>query len=676
MSSPQRRILVTSALPYANGSLHLGHILEHIQTDIWVRYQRIQGNECYYVCADDTHGTAVMLKAEEQGTTPEELIDRVKAEHEADFQDFLISHDNFYSTHSQENRDFSSEIYKKLKENGAIEAREITQAFDPDKKLFLADRYIKGQCPKCKAEDQYGDNCEVCGATYSPTDLINARSTLSGAQPVEKQSLHYFFDLPQFQDFLEEWLNNEKLQTPIKNKLREWIDSGLQQWDISRDAPYFGFEIPGTDNKFFYVWLDAPIGYMASFKNLCDKRDLAFEDFWRKDANEQNKTELYHFIGKDIINFHGLFWPAMLHASGYRLPNAIFAHGFVTVDGAKMSKSRGTFITARSYLDHFSPEYLRYYFASRLGSGVDDIDLNLEEFVKKCNADMVGKLVNIASRCASFIHKRFDGVLASNVTDEALIASIEQASDSICASYEGREFAKATRQIFALADKVNEFVDQQQPWVVAKQEGQELNLHQICTTGIVAFAQLVAYLQPVLPQLAQNTGELLNHSLTWNGNSSKLLGHKINKFKPLLQRIEMTDVEKMLEANKAAATKTKTEEKADTSNGNSPDISIDDFFKVDLRVAKIESAEHVEGADKLLKLNLDLGYEKRTVFSGIKSAYQPEELKGQLTVLVANLAPRKMRFGVSQGMVLAASEGGDIFLISPDSGATPGMKVS
>ena len=691
MISNKRRILVTSALPYANGSLHLGHLLEHIQTDIWVRYQRLRGNECYYVCADDAHGTAIMLKAEEQGISPEALITQVKQEHVADLQAFLIDHDNYYSTHSEENRAFSSEIYKTLETYGAIEAREITQAFDPEKQLFLADRYIKGQCPKCKTEDQYGDNCEACGATYSPTELINARSTLSGAKPVEKQSLHYFFDLPQFKDFLEQWLSNENLQPAIRNKLREWLDAGLQQWDISRDAPYFGFEIPGSKDKFFYVWLDAPIGYMASFKNFCDNNGVAFDDFWQADKSAAEKTELYHFIGKDIINFHGLFWPAMLHATNYRLPTAIYAHGFVTVDGAKMSKSRGTFITARSYLDHFAPEYLRYYFASRLGSGIDDIDLNLEEFVQKCNADMVGKLVNIASRCASFINKRFDGALAQDLKDKTLLTLVDGAADDIAQAYEEREFAKATRTVFSIADKINEYIDREQPWVVAKQEDQRDALHQICTTGVVSFAQLVAYLQPILPQLSQATETFLNCELDWDNNSRKLLGHKINKFKPLLQRIEIESVEKMIAANgptetnksaedndnaKSNSKKKASQQKSAQADSGVSEINIDDFLKVDLRVAKIDSAEHVEGADKLLKLNLDLGGEKRTVFSGIKASYDPAALEGKLTVLVANLASRKMRYGVSEGMVLAAADGNGIFLVSPDSGAKPGSKVS
>lgn len=545
-----RRILVTSALPYANGSLHLGHMLEHIQTDIWVRYQRLRGHQCYYVCADDAHGTAIMLKAEQLGITPEALIDQVKAEHEQDFRDFDISHDNYYSTHSEENREFSELIYQRLQAYGAIEAREITQAYDPEKELFLADRYIKGQCPKCNAKDQYGDNCEVCGATYAPTDLINPYSTLSGATPVEKQSLHYFFDLPRFETFLKTWLGNEKLQKPLVNKLSEWVDAGLQQWDISRDGPYFGFEIPGTEEKYFYVWLDAPIGYMASFKDFCKKQGVRFDDFWQKDAADS--TELYHFIGKDIINFHGLFWPAMLHASDYRLPNAIYAHGFVTVDGAKMSKSRGTFITVQSYLQHFKPEYLRYFFAARLGSGVDDIDLNLEEFVQKCNADLVGKLVNIASRCASFINKRFDGVLAQELHNKDLISDLENASYDIADAYEEREFARAMRIIFSHADKVNEFIDKEQPWVVAKQEGQELLLQKICSTGVIAFAQLIAYLKPVLPSLTEESCKFLNLELDWSNNCNKLLGHRINRFKPLLQRIEFATVEKMLEANRSS----------------------------------------------------------------------------------------------------------------------------
>jgi len=696
-SANPRRILVTSALPYANGSLHLGHLLEHIQTDIWVRYQRLRGNECHYVCADDTHGTAIMLKAEEQGISPEQLIDTVREEHCEDFKDFLISHDNYYSTHSEENRQFSEQIYLKLQEQGFIAEREITQAFDPEKNLFLADRYIKGSCPKCNVPDQYGDNCEACGATYAPTDLIDPYSTISGATPVDRESVHYFFKLPMFADFIDTWLSNEKLQPAVANKLREWLDAGLQEWDISRDAPYFGFEIPGAPNKYFYVWLDAPIGYMASFKNYCDKNQLNFDDFWDKTQATAQGTELYHFIGKDIINFHGLFWPAMMDACDLRLPSAIYAHGFVTVDGAKMSKSRGTFITARNYLDHIDPEYLRYFFASRLGNGVEDIDLNLEEFIQKCNADLVGKLVNIASRCAGFISKRFDGMLSAQIANPELIGSITNASGEIGTAYEARELGKAMRLIMALADKTNQYIDEQQPWVIAKQEGQEVLLQNVCSTGIFAFAELMAYLKPVIPSLAKKAEAFLNIELHWQGNSQQLLGQSINKFKPLLQRLDADKIEKMLEANKSAEntgnekaapeadSKAKTKKKKTSKAKTKPEdqtpseIGIDDFFKVDLRVALIKDAELVEGADKLLKLTLDVGNETRTVFSGIKSAYQPKDLKGKLTVVVYNLAPRKMRFGMSQGMVLAASGDDDsegIFLMEPHAGAKPGMRVN
>lgn len=684
-SEPSRKILVTSALPYANGALHLGHLLEHIQTDIWVRYQRARGHECHYVCADDAHGTAIMLKADEQGISPEALIDAVRLEHVADFKEFLISHDNYHSTHSDDNKALSTAIYRRLQKAGAIDQRSITQAFDPEKQLFLADRYIKGSCPRCKTPDQYGDNCEACGATYSPSELIDAQSTLSGNKPIEKESLHYFFDLPQFEAFLKEWLGNENLQPAVVNKLSEWVEAGLQQWDISRDAPYFGFQIPDTEDKYFYVWLDAPIGYMASFKDLCQRNDLDFDSFWDKDKAALEQTELYHFIGKDIINFHGLFWPAMLHATNdYRLPTAIFAHGFVTVDGAKMSKSRGTFITARSYLDHIKPEYLRYFFASRLNASVDDIDLNLEEFVQKCNADLVGKLVNIASRCASFINKRFDGQLSAEISEPALVAQVVDAEDEICAAFEAREFAKATRIIMSLADSVNEFIDTAKPWVIAKEQGREKELQNICSTGVSCFSQLCAYLSPILPDLADNVATFIGQPLKWNGNIEALQGKSINKFKPLLQRLENDDINKIIEANRSPAavkdeaknskTKEKGSEKADADDDT--EITIDDFLKVDLRVAKIESAELVDGADKLLKLNLDLGKEKRVVFSGIRTTYTPDMLKGRLTVLVANLKPRKMRFGVSQGMVLAASEGKEIYLLEPASECQPGTKIS
>lgn len=680
----KRRILVTSALPYANGPLHLGHLLEHIQTDIWVRYQRARGHECHYVCADDTHGTAIMLKAEQQDITSEQLIEKIHAEHSQDFNDFLISHDNYYSTHSEENKTYSEEIYLQLYKKGFIAEREITQAFDPEKQLFLADRYIKGTCPKCKAADQYGDNCEKCGATYSPVDLIDPFSTISGAKPVDKQSVHYFFKLPEFKAFLDQWLTNENLQSSVANKLGEWLDAGLQEWDISRDAPYFGFEIPNAPGKFFYVWLDAPIGYMASFKNYCENnpkaKGLNFNDFWQKDQAAKQGTELYHFIGKDIINFHGLFWPAMLHACDLRLPSAIFAHGFVMINGEKMSKSRGTFIMARTYLEHFKPEYLRYFFASKLSDGIDDIDLNLEDFVQKVNSDLVGKLVNIASRCAGFITKRFDNTLAATLPNPQLHNDFIRESETIGNAYEQREFAKAMRLIMALADRANQYIDEQQPWVVAKQDGRDEELQAICTQGICAFATLITYLKPVLPELANNAEAFLNTDLNWDNLEQSICGSKINKFKPLLGRIDNDSVEKMLgsvkpvEAKKPAA---KRQKKSAAENQSIADeIEFDDFAKVDLRVAKIVKAEHVEGADKLLKLTLDLDGEQRTVFSGIKAAYSPEDLEGKLTVMIANLKPRKMRFGMSEGMVLAAGPGGeDIYLLEPHQGATAGMRI-
>ncbi len=672
-----RRILVTSALPYANGPLHLGHLLEHIQTDIWVRYQRSRGHECHYVCADDTHGTAIMLKAEQQQQTPEQLIADVQAQHCNDFNDFLISHDNYYSTHSEENRYFSEQIYQQLHEQNLIAERSISQAFDPEKQLFLADRYIKGKCPKCHAPDQYGDNCEVCGATYAPTDLIDPFSTISGAEPITKESVHYFFKLPEFHDFLTQWLSNDNLQPAVANKLREWLDAGLQEWDISRDAPYFGFEIPNAPNKFFYVWLDAPIGYMASFNNYCQGKPINFDDFWDKQQAAEAGTELFHFIGKDIINFHGLFWPAMLNASQLRLPTAIHAHGFLMVNGEKMSKSRGTFIMARSYLTHFKPEYLRYFFASKLSNGIDDIDLNLEDFVQKANSDLVGKLVNIASRCAGFISKRFDNQLAQQLPSTELQYALLAESSTIADAYEQRDFAKAMRIIMSLADRINQYVDEQQPWVVAKQAGQDAELQGICSQAICGFAILIIYLKPVLPELAENAEQFLATSLDWTDLENSLCGRTINPFKPLLKRIEIAQVEKMLASNTekkqpTKAAKQKPKEAAKQAN----EISFEEFAKVDLRVALITRAEHVEGADKLLKLTLDLGDQSRTVFSGIKSAYQPSDLEGKLTVMIANLKPRKMRFGISEGMVLAAGPGdNEIYLLEPHTGAKPGMQI-
>jgi methionyl-tRNA synthetase len=676
-SDLNRTILVTSALPYANGSLHLGHLLETIQTDIWVRYQRLRGHRCFYVCADDAHGTAIMLKAEQLGLTPEQQIARVQAEHEEDFGDFLISFDNYHSTHSRENQHFSELIYRRLKNNGHIAEREITQLFDPEKELFLADRYIKGRCPKCKAEDQYGDNCEVCGATYSPADLINPKSAISGATPVEKASTHYFFTLPAFTGMLKAWTRSGGLQDQIANKLNEWLDSGLQEWDISRDAPYFGFEIPDAPGKYFYVWLDAPIGYMASFQNYCDKHGLNFDDFW----GPQSRAELYHFIGKDIINFHGLFWPAMLESAGFRKPDAIFVHGFLTVNGKKMSKSRGTFITARNYLDHLNPEYLRYYFAAKLAGGVDDIDLNLEDFVQRVNSDLIGKVINIASRSAKFIAKGSDGILSPNLANPELWQQAIDAGKVIANYFEQREYSKAIREIMALADATNEYFDSKEPWKLAKQEDQQQVVVDICSQCINLFKAIMTYLQPVLPQTASRVEAFLNAPLSWNDSVEALLNHRINTFKPLMTRIETDKVDAMLEAQKAqlaAEQASRTQKPAKQSNAEPIAAQIDyaDFARLDLRIAKIIAAEHVKGADKLLQLTLDLGFETRQVFAGIKSAYQPEQLVGKLTVMVANLAPRKMRFGMSEGMVLAAGPGNqDIWLLSPDEGAEPGMKV-
>ena len=692
-----RKILVTSALPYANGSIHLGHLLEYIQTDIWVRFQKARGHKCTYVCADDAHGTAIMLRAEKEGITPEEQIARVKAEHETDFADFQIAFDNFHSTHSEENRELSATIYKACRDKGHIATRNIKQLYDPVKELFLADRYIKGNCPKCDAEDQYGDNCEVCGATYTPAELKKPYSVISGATPVEKESEHFFFKLPDFQDFLKEWTRSGTLQDEVANKLSEWLDSGLQEWDISRDAPYFGFEIPDAPGKYFYVWLDAPIGYMASFKNLCDRRDdLSFDDYWKPDSD----AEVYHFIGKDIINFHALFWPSMLSAADFRTPTAVNAHGFVTVNGAKMSKSRGTFIKARTYLNHLNPTYLRYYFAAKLGSSVDDFDLNLEDFVQRVNSDLVNKLINIASRTANFI-KKSGGVLSENCAEEAMVNDFINAGDQIAELYEKREFSRAMREIMTLADRANEYIQAKAPWAMSKEEGREQEVLEVCSVAVNLFRQLMTYLSPVLPELAEKTAAFLNlESLGWEDRRSILTGHAINKFKPMLARAEMDKVTAILEETKTelekenggAATakdqKTdkKTEKKAKNKgpelreDGNeviADTIEFPDFAKVDLRIARIIKADHVEGADKLLQLTLDIGNgETRNVFSGIKAAYKPEDLEGKLTVMVANLAPRKMKFGLSEGMVLAAGPGGsEIYLLEPHDGAQPGMRV-
>ncbi|WP_434602976.1 methionine--tRNA ligase [Pseudomonas sp. Z4-7] len=680
MSEP-RKILVTSALPYANGSIHLGHMLEYIQTDMWTRFQKHRGNQCIYVCADDAHGSAIMLRAEKEGITPEQLIANVQAEHSADFAEFLVDFDNFHSTHAEENRELSSQIYLKLRDAGHIATRSVTQYFDPEKKMFLADRFIKGTCPKCGTEDQYGDNCEKCGATYAPTDLKDPKSAISGATPVLRDSQHFFFKLPDFQEMLQTWTRSGTLHDAVANKLAEWLDSGLQEWDISRDAPYFGFEIPGEPGKYFYVWLDAPIGYMASFKNLCDRTpELDFDAFWAKDS----MAEVYHFIGKDIVNFHALFWPAMLEGAGFRKPTGINVHGYLTVNGQKMSKSRGTFIKARTYLDHLSPEYLRYYYAAKLGRGVDDLDLNLEDFVQKVNSDLVGKVVNIASRCAGFIHKGNAGVLVAGNAAPELTDAFLAAAPSIAEAYESRDFARAMREIMALADRANAWIADKAPWSLAKQDGKQDEVQAICALGINLFRQLVIFLKPVLPLLAADAEAFLNVApLTWNDHQTLLSNHQLNAFKPLMTRIDPAKVQAMIDASKEDLAASQTDTGAPAGNGEltkdplSPEIDFDAFAAIDLRVALIVKAEAVEGADKLLRLTLDIGDEQRNVFSGIKSAYpDPAKLEGRLTMMIANLKPRKMRFGISEGMVMAAGPGGEeIYLLSPDSGAKPGQRI-
>ncbi len=696
-----RKILVTSALPYANGPIHLGQLVGYIQTDIWVRFQKMQGNQCTYVCADDAHGTPIMLRAQQEGITPEALIERISREHRADFAGFSIGFDNYYSTHSPENQRLANLIYQRLQAAGHIATRTITQAYDPIKHMFLPDRFVRGECPRCGAKDQYGDNCEVCGATYSPTDLKNPVSVLSGATPVEKESEHYFFRLTNFEEMLRDWTRSGTLQPEIANKLNEWFETGLQDWDVSRDAPYFGFEIPDAPGKYFYVWLDAPIGYMASFENLCSRTTamdggraenagavfrpgMRFDDYWGIDST----AELYHFIGKDIVNFHGLFWPAMLEGAGFRKPTAIFANGFLTVNGQKMSKSRGTFIKARTYLDHLNPEYLRYYFAAKLSSRVEDIDLSLDDFTNRVNADLVGKVVNIASRCAGFINKRFDGQVSASTQfimhgGENLHLVFCDKGKTIAAHYEAREYNHAIREIMALADIANQYIDEKKPWVIAKQTDREEELQQVCSFGLELFRILMLYLKPVLPEMTAQAEAFLNVApLQWQ-DCGKSLQHRINSFTPLMTRVEKDKINAMLAAEgpivnaaKGSGEPARASTPSIQSDPIGATITYDDFAKVDLRIARIANAEHVEGAEKLLRLTLDLGNETRNVFAGIKSAYAPEALIGKLTVVVANLAPRKMKFGLSEGMVLAAGPGGkDIYLLSPDSGAQPGMRV-
>ena len=681
-----RKILVTSALPYANGSIHLGHMVEHIQTDIWVRFQKLRGHECYYCCADDTHGTPVMLAAQKQGIAPEDMIAKVREEHLADFTGFNIGYDNYYSTHSPENKQFSQDIYRALKANGKIESRVIEQLFDPEKQMFLPDRFVKGECPKCHAQDQYGDNCEVCGTTYSPTELINPYSAVSGAKPELRESEHFFFKLGECADFLKAWTSGNNphdgkphLQPEALNKMKEWLGEGeettLSDWDISRDAPYFGFEIPDAPGKYFYVWLDAPVGYMASFKNLCDRIGVDFDEYFKADS----QTEMYHFIGKDILYFHALFWPAMLHFSGHRAPTGVYAHGFLTVDGQKMSKSRGTFITAKSYLEQgLNPEWMRYYIAAKLNSKIEDIDLNLQDFISRVNSDLVGKYVNIAARASGFIAKRFEGRL-KDVADSELLAKLTAQSEAIAECYESREYAKALRDIMALADIVNEYVDANKPWELAKQEGQEERLHEVCSELINAFTMLTAYLAPVLPKVAENAAKFLNlEAITWANTRETLGEHAINKYEHLMQRVEQKQVDDLIEANKQSIQTTPAPVEDSKYEKVAEQASFDDFMKIDMRVAKVLNCEAVEGSTKLLKFDLDFGFEKRIIFSGIAASYpNPAELNGRMVIAVANFAPRKMaKFGVSEGMILsAATAEGKLKLLDVDAGAQPGDKV-
>jgi len=680
MTAAPRKILATSALPYANGPIHLGHLVEYIQTDIWTRFQRLNGHEAYYVCAEDTHGTPIMLKARADGITPEALIQQVGDEHRRDFAGFNIAFDHYYTTHSPENRDFSEFIFNRLKEKGHIEVRTITQAYDPTEEMFLPDRFIRGTCPRCGATEQNGDNCEVCGATYAPTDLADAVSVISGATPVLRDSEHYFVRLSDFEPMLREWTGSGRLQTEVVNKLTEWFDAGLQDWDISRDAPYFGFEIPDAPGKYFYVWLDAPIGYMASFRNFCNSNGVDFDTFWAADAS----AELYHFVGKDILYFHTLFWPAMLYGAGFRTPTAVFTHGFLTINGQKMSKSRGTFITARTYLDHLDPDYLRYYFAAKLNNRVEDLDFNVEDFVTRVNADLVGKVVNIASRCSGFIEKHFEGQLSGALPDLSLDARFQEQHEVICQHFENREYSRAIREIMALADLANQYINDHKPWIIAKDPDQRDELQAVCTQGLNLFRMLITWLAPVVPDLAERSAEFLRHPIASADAlrciKQPLLNHPIGPFSRLLDRIDPDRAQAMMEE-----TQLMFDEPTRPSAGKhlhddplSSEISIDEFSKVDLRVVRIQTAETVEGADKLLKLTLDLGGETREVFAGIKSAYDPKTLVGRQVVMVANLAPRKMRFGVSNGMILAASgadDAGGIFLLSPDTGAEPGMRV-
>jgi len=673
MTAERRRILVTSALPYANGPIHIGHLVEYLQTDIWVRFQKMRGHSCIYVCADDAHGTPIMLSAEKAGIEPQALIDDMWHKHVADFAEFSVEFDHYYTTHSDENRELASLIYERLRDGGHIAKRTIEQAYDEEKQMFLPGRYVTGTCPVCKLPDQYGISCDN-GHTYSPLEMIDPISSVSGKPPVAKDSEHYFFKVGDFEQELRDWLNSGAVQESSRNKLLSLMEDGVRDWDISRDAPYWGFEIPDAPGKYFFVWLDAPIGYMASFRKYCELNDVDFDEYWGADST----AELYHFIGKDIVRFHSMFWPTMLRGAGYRMPTAVWAHGFLTVDSTKMSKSKGTFVMARTYLDHLNPEYLRYYYAAKLTAKVDDIDLNLEDFRQRVDSDLVNKFVNIASRCCKLLSRHFDNKLANSLPEPDLYKQFSDASDQIAAQWEAREYSKAIKAIMALADVANVYIDDKKPWALAKDEATLPDVQGICTLGLNMYRALMTYLKPVLPTTAAASEALLNiEPLTWDSVQEPLLDHTVSKFKPLLQRMNPKHVEAMVEASKPVDdTPAPTGPLADDPIG--PEIVIDDFAKIDLRAARIAKASHVDGAKKLLQLTLDIGGETRNVFAGIKSAYpDPSVLEGKLVVLVANLKPRKMKFGVSEGMVLAAGPGGkDIFLLSPDDGAVPGMKIS